>query len=81
MDLKYIIVNDVTQAPLKKKHMHGMLSVIRQIAHNRQTALERQDSQWMNEKKYQQNFQSQACPIYKKCRDKKCIETERMANQ
>ena len=58
-----------------------MFSVIRQITHKRQTPLERQDSQWMNEKKYQQNFQSQACPIYKKCRDKKCIETERMANQ
>ena len=87
MELKYIMVNGVTKTPIKnktkikKENMHGMFSVIRQITHKRQTPLERQDSQWMNEKKYQQNFQSQACPNCKKCRDKNVIQTERIANQ
>ena len=48
MEFKYFMVNDVTQT---QKNMPGMFSVIRQITNKRQTPLDRQDSQWMNETK------------------------------
>jgi hypothetical protein len=40
-----------TTTTTTKKNMNGIFSAIRQITQKRQTPLERQDSQWMNEER------------------------------